>query len=50
MTPKEALQSLELKFTSGNSIPVERTVITREEYEALLSILEEDAHDKIRTV
>lgn len=31
----EALDRLGLKFTSGNSVPVERATITREEWEAL---------------
>ena len=31
----EALKSLELKFTSGNVIEVERATITREEFEAI---------------
>lgn len=35
MTPEQALQILEEKFTSGNDIEVERTTITREEFEAL---------------
>lgn len=30
-------ESLHRKFTSGNSIPVDRAVITRKEYEAMLS-------------
>lgn len=32
---KEALESLELKFTSANDVEVERTSILREEWEAL---------------
>jgi hypothetical protein len=33
---EEAMKSLQLKFTSGNDIPVTRASITREEFEALL--------------
>lgn len=39
-----AFENLEKKFTSGNSIPVSRSVITREEWEAIkweLELLEE---------
>ena len=32
----EAMQNLKEKFTSGNSIPVERNTILREEYEVIL--------------
>lgn len=35
MELKEALERMELKFTSGNTIPVRRTTITRVEWEAL---------------
>jgi hypothetical protein len=35
MTPEQALESLRIKFTSGNSIPVERASVTRAEYEAI---------------
>jgi hypothetical protein len=35
MKHHEAVASLRAKFTSGNSIPVERSSITREEFEAL---------------
>lgn len=35
MTYQQALERLKLKFTSGNSIPVERASITLEEFEAL---------------
>ena len=35
MEAKEALEALDLKFSSGNEIPVERATITREEYEAV---------------
>lgn len=40
MTLDEALESLARKFTSGNSVPVTRAPITREEYEAILAGLE----------
>ena len=33
MTPEQAMQSLNEKFTSGNDIDVTRATITREEYE-----------------
>jgi lipoate-protein ligase A len=36
MTAEEALQALREKFTSGNNIPVERSVITRDEWEAIV--------------
>jgi hypothetical protein len=39
MTLKEALESLKLKFTSGNEIEVERATITREEFNAILKAL-----------
>ena len=35
MESKDALKSLELKFTSSNKIPVERAVITRKEWESI---------------
>ena len=34
-TCKEVLKDLDLRFTSGNDIPVDRAVITREDYEVL---------------
>jgi hypothetical protein len=33
------LEILESKFTSGNSVPVERTVLLRKEYDALLEYI-----------
>jgi hypothetical protein len=36
MTREDALKSLRLKVTSGNSVPVMQASITREEYEALI--------------
>lgn len=35
MILEQALESLRLKFTSGNSIPVERASVTHAEYEAI---------------
>ena len=35
------IESLKLKFTSGNSTPIDRAVITRDEYEQLESILKD---------
>ena len=35
MKTEEALKSLELKFSSGNKIPVTQATITVEEYEAI---------------
>lgn len=35
MTKQEAMESLRLKFTSGNEVKVTRATITREEFEAL---------------
>ena len=37
MTFEEAIASLTEKFTSGNPIEVERTVITREEFLAIVN-------------
>lgn len=34
----EELESLKQKFTSGNSVPVERAVITRAEYQAIIHL------------
>ena len=45
MNSEEAWQNLKEKFTSGNNVPVERNIITREEYEAILrSFVENEAH------
>ena len=41
MTLEEALESLALKFTSGNDVPVSRAPITREEYDAILAHIKE---------
>lgn len=35
MTFEEAYRDLELKFSSGNAIPVERAIILRTEWEAI---------------
>ena len=35
----EAMESLRMKFTSGNDVSVDRAVITREEYEAIIDAL-----------
>lgn len=32
---KEVYEKLESKFTSGNQVPVERTVITKEEWKVI---------------
>lgn len=40
MDVREALESLKLKFTSGNDITVERTTITAEEFEPICRHLE----------
>lgn len=37
MNHSEAIESLRQKFTSGNSVPVERAVITRAEFEAVMA-------------
>jgi len=39
VTLQEAYDNLVLKFQSGNSIPVERATITRDEWEAILDVL-----------
>jgi hypothetical protein len=36
----EAFESIQLKFTSGNDIPVERAHVLKEEWESIRSILE----------
>lgn len=38
----EVMKSLSLKFTSGNSCPVTQAIITREEFEAIKELLNED--------
>ena len=40
MNTKEAIENMKLKFTSGNEIQVDRAYILREEYEAILPLLE----------
>jgi len=47
---KEAYETLESKFTSGNDIPVERATITREEWEAIRSGINilESLYDEIK--
>jgi len=40
MTPEHAIGSLKMKFLSANAVDVDRAVITREEWEALLFRLE----------
>lgn len=37
----ETLSALSLRFTSGNSVPVERAVISRDELEVILSAIHE---------
>jgi hypothetical protein len=46
MLMKEALDSLKLKFSSGNDVEVERATITREEYEAILQFVFEGMASK----
>lgn len=43
---KEALESLKLKFTSGNKIKVDRATILRTEWEALLPVLNNTVNSK----
>lgn len=43
MSIAEVLESLRLKFTSSNSVPVNRAPITRAEYEAILAALTTEA-------
>jgi hypothetical protein len=38
-TPKEAIDSLTLKFTSGNSVDVERATILRKEWDVIYPTL-----------
>ena len=40
MNLDDALESLRLKFTSANSVPVNRAPISRDEYEAILAAVE----------
>ena len=40
MTAQEAYKSLELKFTSANEIPVSRSTISQEEWNAIKNIIE----------
>jgi hypothetical protein len=40
MDIKEAIESLTLKFTSGNEIPVDRATILREEWEVIKAELD----------
>lgn len=35
MTLRQAIESLRLKFTSRNSVPVDRATVTREEFDAI---------------
>jgi hypothetical protein len=39
MKLSEVLESLRLKFTSGNAVPVERAFILKEEYEVILNVI-----------
>lgn len=41
MIAREAWSNLREKFTSGNNVTVKRATITREEYEAILGIIQE---------
>src|SRR5688572_16596939 len=45
MNRETALESLRLRFTSGNSVPVDRATISRAEYEALLAALSSPVAD-----
>lgn len=47
MTFEKVYEKLELKFTSGNQVPVERTVITKEEWNEIkeyVDYLEKEIH------
>ena len=39
MNIEKVIDNLELKFTSGNSVPIDRAAITREEWEVIKSVL-----------
>ncbi len=41
----DALRNLELKFTSGNSVPVERNTITAEEFGAIKKMSQNVLHN-----
>lgn len=38
-----SIKSIDLKFTSANSVPVERAVVTREEWDAVKKVAEDMA-------
>lgn len=42
MNIEKVIDNLELKFTSGNSVPIDRAAITREEWEAIKEFLFHD--------
>lgn len=43
MNTNEAIESLNLKFTSGNSVPIDRALIKREEYDAIKYLFERNS-------
>lgn len=47
MNQREAFESLELKFTSGNSVPVERASITRAEWDAIRPATEQGVGEPV---
>lgn len=38
---RKVLETLALRFASGNSVPVERSMITRDEWESVLQLYHE---------
>jgi hypothetical protein len=53
MEYKEAVENLQLKFSSCNLVEVSRATILREEYEAIknrIKLLEEELEDAIGTI
>lgn len=42
-----AIESLRLKFTSGNSVPVDRATITRAEFEAIAALQQPSAQEAV---
>lgn len=42
------IESLRLKFTSGNSVPVDRAIITRAEFDAIAAPARTRRHDRLK--
>ena len=46
MKPSEAYESLKLKFTSSNKIPITRATIIREEWDAIQTTILQNLKEK----